>query len=110
MHPELPLRSTELLVRRELVERGLHLMMTRQLVDRVGDKSGIVYRAGEMAEVFLSTLTSEYMNMLKPRAQWVAEIFGEMEDDEFRALMRENFDRWVEQFHVIETSSAGGAP
>jgi hypothetical protein len=109
LHPELPLRSAELLVRRELVERGLNLMMTRKLVDRVAEKSGIVYRAGEMAEVFLSTLTSVYMNLLQLRAQWVAEIFGEMGDEEFRALMRENFDKWVEQFHVIEKSSAGGA-
>ena len=109
LHPELPLRSAELLVRRELVERGLHLMMTRELVDRVVGRSGIVYRAGEMAEVFLSTLTSEYMNLLQLRAQWVAEIFGEMGDDEFRTLMRENFDKWVEQFHVIEKSSSGRA-
>lgn len=108
LHPELPLRSAELLVRRELVERGLHLMMTRELVDRVVDKSGIVYRAGEMAEVFLSTLTSEYMSLLQLRAKWVAEVFGEMEDNEFRTLMRENFDKWVEQFHVIQKSSAGG--
>lgn len=109
LHPELPLRNAELLVRRELVERGLHLMMSRELVERVVDSSGIVYRAGEMAEVFLSTLTSEYMNLLQLRAQWVAEVFGDMGDDNFRHLMRENFDRWVEQFHVVEKGSAGGA-
>lgn len=109
LHPNLPLRSAELLVRRELVERGLHLMMTRNLVDRLADNTGISYRAGEMAEVFLSTLTSEYMNLLQLRSQWVAETFGEMSDEEFRTLMRDNFDRWVEQFHVIEKSSAGGA-
>ena len=109
LHPDLPLRNAELLVRRELVERGLHLMMTRELVDRVVQKSGIFYRAGEMAEIFLSTLTSEYMRLLQIRAQWVAEIFGDMDDEEFRHLMRENFGKWVEQFHVIEESSTGGA-
>lgn len=108
LHPDLPLRSAELLVRRELVERGLHLMMTRKLVDRAAESSGIVYRAGEMAEVFLSTLTSEYMNLLQLRAQWIAEVFGDMGDEEFRVLMRENFDKWVEQFHVIEKSAASG--
>lgn len=108
LHPDLPLRSAELLVRRELVERGLHLMMSRRLVDRAAAKTGIVYRAGEMADVFLSTLTSEYMTLLQLRAQWVAEVFGDMGDDEFRTLMRDNFDKWVEQFHVIQESSAGG--
>jgi hypothetical protein len=107
LHPELPLRSAELLVRRDLVERGLHLMMSRKLVDRTAEKTGIVYRAGEMADVFLSTLTSSYMSLLQLRAQWVAETFGDMDAEEFRTLMLENFDRWVEQFHVIEKSSAG---
>jgi hypothetical protein len=102
LHPELPLRSTELLVRRELVERGLHLMMSRKLVDRTAEEAGIVYRAGEMADVFLSTLTSDYMKLLQLRAQWVAEAFGDLNDDESRILMRENFDKWVEQFHVIQ--------
>lgn len=109
LHPELPLRSAELLVRRDLVERGLHLMMSRKLVERVVHSSGIIYCAGEMAEVFLSTLTSEYMHLLRLRAQWVAEIFGDMGDEGFRTLMRENFDKWVEQFHVVEKGSAGGA-
>ncbi|PWK63681.1 ABC-three component system middle component 2 [Aminobacter sp. AP02] len=109
LHPDLPLRSAELLVRRELVERGLHLMMSRKLVDRAADTTGIVYRAGEMADVFFSTLTSEYMSLLQLRAQWVAEVFGDMGDDQFRMLMRENFDKWVEQFHVIQKSSVGGA-
>ncbi|MDI7864625.1 hypothetical protein MRS76_22085 [Rhizobiaceae bacterium n13] len=81
--------------------------MSRKLVERTAEKTGIVYRAGEMADVFLSTLTSEYMSLLQLRAQWVAEAFGDMSDDEFRNIMRENFDKWVEQFHVIEKSSAG---
>src|SRR4051812_37088095 len=44
LHPELPMRSAELLVRRELVERGLLLMMTRDLVEREAEASGIYYR------------------------------------------------------------------
>ena len=104
LHPNLPLRSVELLVRRELVERGLYLMMSRGLVERRAERTGIVFTAGEMAGVFLSTLTSEYLSLLQLRAQWVAEIFGDMPDEEFRTLMRENFDKWVDQFHVIEKS------
>lgn len=107
LHPELPMRNAELLVRRELVERGLLLMITRKLVDRVAEKTGIMYCAGEMADVFLSSLTTPYMTQLQLRAQWVAEIFGEMPDVEFRTRMQSNFDKWVEQFHVVEKSVGG---
>src|SRR6266403_6319314 len=50
LHPELPMRSTELLVRRGLVERGLLLMISRRLVTREPTAEGIYYRAGEFAE------------------------------------------------------------
>ncbi len=108
MHPELPFRRAELLVRKELVERGLCLMMTKELIDRVVDQSGITYRAGEMADVFLSSLTSEYMRLLQRRAQWVAEVFCDMGEEAFGALLRENFGKWIEQFYVIDKRSAGG--
>ena len=110
LHPELPMRNAELLVRRELVERGILLMLTRNLVERVVDAEGIAYRAGEMADVFLSSLTTEYMTQLQLRAQWVAEMFGEMTDEEFHSIMRRHFDKWVEQFQAIERPlNAGGA-
>jgi hypothetical protein len=52
LHPQIPLRSTELLVRRKLVENGLLLMMSRKLVVRQACSEGILYQAGEMAETF----------------------------------------------------------
>jgi hypothetical protein len=107
LHPDLPMRNAELLVRRDLVERGLLVMMTRQLVERTADGRGILYRAGEMAGVFLSSLTSDYMALLQQRARWVAERFGGMPDDEFNAIMRANFDKWVDQFHVLDTGLSG---
>ena len=57
LHPALPMRSTELLVRRGLVERGLLLMISRNLVQREAAAEGIYYRAGEFAETFLDSLT-----------------------------------------------------
>lgn len=109
IHPDLPMRNAELLVRRDLVHRGLLVMMTRQLVERTANAKGILYRAGELAGVFLSSLTSEYMALLQLRAQWVAEAFGDMTDDDFNAVMRENFDKWIEQFHVVDTGFPGRA-
>ena len=52
LHPELPMRSAELLVRREFYERGLLLMISRKLVYREATASGVYYSAGEFSERF----------------------------------------------------------
>src|SRR3954447_11838723 len=61
IHPALPLRSGELLVRRQLIERGLLLMISRGLVSRYATPSGFSYRAEDDAGPFLDVLTAEYL-------------------------------------------------
>src|SRR5579863_3186597 len=70
LHPALPLRSGELLVRRQLIERGLLLMMSRGLIDRVATESGFSYQAADNAGPFLDALSADYLNDLKQRAAW----------------------------------------
>jgi hypothetical protein len=106
LHPALPMRSTELLVRRGIVERGLLLMMSRRLVDREPTSNGIFYRAGEMAETFITSLTSPYLVALRDRASWVAEAFSDMQQDTFREMLRAAFGRWMEEFQSVERSLA----
>jgi hypothetical protein len=107
LHPESPKRSTELLVRRGLVERGLLLMMSRGLVAREPKTQGIFYRAGEFAETFMGSLASSYLVGLRQRAQWVADTFGRMEQDTFRDTMNEAVGRWIEEFQYVERSMGG---
>ncbi|MCK5662331.1 MAG: hypothetical protein KAI17_02545 [Thiotrichaceae bacterium] len=107
LHPKLPMSSAELLVRRHIVERGLMLMISRGLVERFVDKTGIAYRAGELAETFLESLCTPYLVALRERARWVIDTFGDMDDEEFRETMNSLFDRWIEEFQVVHKSLAG---
>ena len=109
LHPDLPMRSAELLVRRGLVERGLRLMITRGLVRRQPSPEGILYYAGEIAATFIASLESRYFGELRERAQWVIEQFGEMEEDVFRSTMNRAFDQWVDQFQVAHYTLIGGS-
>jgi len=104
LHPPAPLHSAEPLVRRKLIENALLLMMTRDLVAREIDASGIKYKAGEGAVTFLSALQSDYINALKIRALWIVDMFGDQPDTEFKGFMRQFFDRWVEEFQAVERS------
>jgi hypothetical protein len=105
LHVTLPYRTGELLVRRELIQAGLALMMSRGLVKRIVGASGINYQASESAGPFLNALTSSYILRLRERATWVTEHFENVTDDQLRGVMRKLFDTWTTQFQPTEQSS-----
>jgi hypothetical protein len=104
LHPPAPLQSAEILVRRKLLERGLLLMMTRDLVEREANAKGIRYSAGDNAAPFLASVESDYLLALNERATWLVDELGDLSDEEFRTYMRDFFAHWVEEFQAIEQS------
>jgi hypothetical protein len=102
IHPALPLRSGELLVRRQLIERGLMLMMSRGLIARHATPNGFMYQAEDSAGPFLDALTAEYIDDLKDRAVWVVDRFSEMSDHDIRVLLSRVYDQWSREFQVPE--------
>ncbi|MDR2241128.1 MAG: threonine transporter RhtB [Zoogloeaceae bacterium] len=109
LHPPTPMHSAELLVRRKLIEQSLLLMMTRDLVARKVTTEGIEYGAGENAETFLSSVSSNYLLALKERATWLTGAVGNLTDEQFKGMMRRFFDKWVEEFQHVEQSLGGEA-
>jgi hypothetical protein len=102
IHPALPLRSGELLVRRQLIERGLMLMMSRGLISSHATPNGFMYQAEDNAGPFLDALTAEYLDDLKDRAVWVVDRFSETSDHDIRALLSQVYDQWSREFQVPE--------
>jgi hypothetical protein len=107
LHAPLPLRAGELLVRRGLIERGLLLMMSRGLVQRLSKNDGFSYLAGEMAAPFVSSLTAEYSRRLMERAEWAVTRFESLSTEDVRRLTHQLFERWSSQFQPIETTGGG---
>lgn len=102
IHPALPLRSGELLVRRQLIERGLMLMISRGLVTRHATPNGFMYQAEDDAGPFLDALSAEYLTHLKDRATWVVDRFREMNDQGIRFMLTKVYDQWSREFQVPE--------
>ena len=105
LHPDLPNRTGELLVRRQLVERSLRMMQQMHLVDVIETKAGIEFRASEEAPSYLDLLQAPYSLALKQRAKWMANYFSGLETAEIRTLIDSRIGRWVAEFQVAETSS-----
>ncbi len=74
-------------MRRQLIERGLMLMISRGLVSRHATPNGFMYQAEDDAGPFLDALTAEYLDDLKDRAVWVVDRFGEMSDHDIRVML-----------------------
>jgi hypothetical protein len=103
LHPPVPLRSGELLVRSELIERGILLMTSRDLLAREFALEGIFYRATEESGPFLDSLQADYTLRLRERADWVIENFGELEPPELRERTSGLLKQWTIQFEAPRT-------
>ena len=103
LHPALPMRSNELLVRRHLVERGLLLMMSAGLVARQIGTDGIQYIAEDAAGAFLANLNSEYLGGVKERADWVVDTFDDITNEELVGVTKKLFEAWTVEFLPIES-------
>jgi len=101
LHPAVPFRSSELLVKRELVRHALDLMLARELVEKKLSKAGITYAASPLTAAFIDLLKSDYSAELRLRAEWVAARFGSMDDDDLNAFMAENIGKWGAEFEKM---------
>jgi len=107
LHAPLPLRAGELLVRRGLIEKGLILMISRGLVQRLPGEDGFSYVAEENAAPFIASLTDEYSASLKQRAHWAVQRFSEMSNEEIRKFTHRFFARWSSQFQSAKQLGDG---
>lgn len=102
LHPDLPNRAAELVVRRPLVEKSLRLMQQLHLVDVFETEDGITYGASDDAPIYLDLLQAPYTIALKDRAQWMAERFADLPSADMRAQMEQRIGRWTADFRADE--------
>jgi hypothetical protein len=103
LHPDLPNRAAELVVRRPLVEKSLRLMQQLHLVDVFETEDGIAFGASDEAPIYLDLLQAPYSVALKERAHWMAERFANKPAAEMREQMEKRIGRWTADFRVEET-------
>jgi hypothetical protein len=103
LHPDLPNRAGELLVRRQLVEKSLRLMQQVHLVEVFETEEGISFGASDDAPSYLDLLQAPYSVALKERARWMAGRFAGLKTNEIRSLVESRIGRWTADFRVEDT-------
>lgn len=100
LHPKTPHRGGEILVRRGVIQDGLTLYESRGLVERVYQNGGIFFGATDKSADFLDTLSSEYLQSLRDRADWLVDSFGTLNDAELDAMVRDRIGTWGAEFSL----------
>jgi hypothetical protein len=104
LHPDIPQRTGELLVRRRLVEDGVKLMRRLHMIEAEISEGGITYHASEDASAFVEALRTEYSTEMKACAVWLASFVGRTKDSDLAELISRRIGRWAVEFQ----GEAGG--
>lgn len=101
LHPPVPFRGSEWVVKRDLVRAGLGLVFARDLVSKVLTPNGIIFAGSELTSAFVALLKTDYATSLRVRSQWLASEFGAASDHELQAFMTEKVGQWGAEFDRI---------
>jgi hypothetical protein len=99
LHPAVPHRSGELLIRRQLLTVGLDLMFSKELAIKTFATSGILFSASDLTRAFLDHLSSPYAKHLKQLAEWVNFTFRGYSDEELNSFINTQLGRWGAEFN-----------
>ena len=107
LHPDVPQRSGELLVRRRLIDAGVSLMRRMHLVEMVVDEAGIAYRASDEAPAYIELMRTKYSSELIERAKWLAANVLTLAPSKVESLIADRIGRWAVEFQS-ESEQGGG--
>lgn len=100
IHPPIPHRGSQWLVRRDSLQRGLSMFLSRELISVSYTHEGLLFKASELTAPFLKTFDTTYSKKLEKSSIWVTNAFGPYSEDRLKLLMTENVGTWGAEFKL----------
>lgn len=100
LHPAVPYRSGEVMVRSSIVEKGLNLFITKKLIEKHYNNNGIEYKATENAMPFLESLEEMYSIKLQEKANWAIGKFSKHTKQELKNIMNPKLSEIDNEFNI----------
>lgn len=98
LHPPIPHRSGELIIKRKVMQEGINLMYSRELLDIEFTPRGIYYKANEITSAFVSYLNTTYASEVSRYSKLVIDKFNSYSDDKINLFINENLQKWGSEF------------
>lgn len=100
LHPAVPYRSGEIMVRSSIIENGLNLFVTKNLIEKLYNSNGIEYKATENAMPFLESLEEMYSVNLQEKANWAIGKFSKHTKQELKKIMTPKLSEIDNEFNI----------
>lgn len=98
IHPKYPFRTTEIVIKRELLMNGLKLMIGKELITASFSADGIEYGITLMGIKALDYFESEYATQLIEASEWLFENYGSVSEATLKELIDTNIQKWGGEF------------
>lgn len=94
LHPQVPFRSGELIIRRDNLEKGLYLYIHKGLIELNLSEKGFEYSASDSSKYFLDLLSNEYSITLTKKADWLINTLKSFTENELKQVIEKNLNKW----------------
>ena len=101
LHPDNPNHSSEIAIKRELISRGLDLIIAKGLLSVKYSKTGIYYCPNRLTHSFVQLFQNDYVNELKESIAAVDEVFSRFSDKQIYNYINQNIGKWTGEFEYL---------
>lgn len=98
LHPALPNRSSQLLVKREIVKKSLQILSSKELLIVKFASNGIIYCPSKLSTPFVEYFESAYFSELSKRTDWIIENFKNKTTKNLDRYINSNLNNWGSEF------------
>jgi hypothetical protein len=98
LHPPIPHRSAQIIIKPLILRDALVLMKSKELIDIVFSPEGIKYKANQLTKAFIELQENEYSKKLVESSNWINKQFGNYSDEQLNTLVENNIPSWGGEF------------
>lgn len=80
------------------MQEGVLLYESRGLIQRQYSADGLFCAATDRAAGFLDALAATYVDGLRDRAAWAADVLATRDDDDLASFVRDHIGEWGAEF------------
>lgn len=98
IHPSIPHRSTQMIIKPPILREGLNLMISKDLIDISFTDEGIKYKANELTGKIIELLDNTYSKQLLEISFWIKKQFENYDFKKLDLFVKNNIPNWGSEF------------
>jgi hypothetical protein len=98
IHPKYPFRSSEIIVKRQLLMYALKFLLSKELVHINFSKTGIEYIITNIGIKILDYFQSDYSQDIRNTSTWIHNSYHDYSEEQLSEVIKINIQKWGNEF------------